>query len=664
MLPECDRQAPDAEWAVWTWHLDDDVFVFGSGCSLVGGEILRADLLALLPPPEAARLNEHLDAAADGGSINIAFTAAGRRWRLRGQAAPPAAAGSRMVTGIIEATAADDKLGESDAAGAPAERQAAVNSWLAVVNNALTDLVKDAVLTVILTMVLEAAANIFRASGGQFILCGPDGPKVVAAADVAAGVQPEPSLVEQVCQSGSIRFDCGGDGGGVTVGIPVFDTAVNVHGIIVFYDCKLQHGEKSEAIYLMGQLAALVALIMKKVQLQAQLEQAQAKCHQAEAELQQQQRLVATVFESLPGYAFYRDVDGRYLLVNQQFAAALGLRPDEVIGRTIYELHEPARAQRYAAEDKQLIDGELSVWADEELIASGGRKLIVYMQKVPVRDEAGRVTGIIGLAVDITEHKQLEVKLTEALAAAEAANQAKDQFLAAMSHELRTPLNAIMGFSEVLLDQHFGPLNDKQQVYVNDILDSARHLLEIINDVLDLAKLNAGKTNFYPETVDIAKLLRQTLGIIKDRAAAKNIAVELAVDAGVPPQVQVDVRRFKQIMYNLLSNAVKFTPDGGAIKVECRDAGEWLEISVEDTGIGIAATHAEHIFEPFYQVSGNLTAKTPGTGLGLAITRQLVELHGGRIWLERSEPGQGSRFTFVLPVRQDGGECGVIVRER
>jgi GAF domain-containing protein/anti-sigma regulatory factor (Ser/Thr protein kinase) len=231
----------------------------------------------------------------------------------------------------------------------------------------------------------------------------------------------------------------------------------------------------------------------------------------------------------------------------------------------------------------------------------------------------------------------------------EAANRHKSEFLANVSHELRTPLNAIIGFSEVLLEKYFGELNDKQNEYVDDILSSGRHLLSLINDILDLSKIEAGRmelevTNFYlPDAIDNALLL------IRERATRHGIKLDRAIDERLG-DLSGDERKIKQVLVNLLSNAVKFTPEGGQIKVEARLGDSAAIISVIDTGIGIAKEDHEAIFEEFRQATGNYAHKREGTGLGLTLTRRFVEMHGGRIWAE-SELSKGSTFTFTLPIQ-------------
>ena len=231
----------------------------------------------------------------------------------------------------------------------------------------------------------------------------------------------------------------------------------------------------------------------------------------------------------------------------------------------------------------------------------------------------------------------------------EVANKHKSEFLANMSHELRTPLNAIIGFSEVLQERLFGDVNDKQADYLADIHSSGKHLLGLINDILDLSKVEAGRMELDVTTFDVAPALANAMTLVRERAQRHNInlRMEVAPDLG---EATADERKMKQILVNLLTNAVKFTPDGGSVDVTARRDPDELVIAVRDTGIGIAPEDQEAVFEEFRQVGRHYTNKQEGTGLGLTLTRRFVELHGGRIWVE-SEPGKGSTFTFTIPIK-------------
>jgi signal transduction histidine kinase len=260
--------------------------------------------------------------------------------------------------------------------------------------------------------------------------------------------------------------------------------------------------------------------------------------------------------------------------------------------------------------------------------------------EVPNRDEIGALAARVNSTSDELQRVYREL---------EQASEHKSQFLATMSHELRTPLNAIIGFSEVLHEQMFGELNERQLAYVKDVLEAGKHLLSLINDVLDLAKIEAGRMELELTQVAIPDLLRNAVSMHAERASRGGIELALAVE---PEQITItaDDRRVRQVVFNLLSNAVKFTPSDGRVDVSARLDGTHVEVAVADTGPGISAEEQETIFEEFEQTTEGKQAE--GTGLGLPLSRKLVELHGGRLWVE-SRAGQGSTFRFTLPIRQE-----------
>src|SRR5262249_15881199 len=219
--------------------------------------------------------------------------------------------------------------------------------------------------------------------------------------------------------------------------------------------------------------------------------------------------------------------------------------------------------------------------------------------------------------------------------------------LANMSHELRTPLNAIIGFSEVMSEGMFGELNEKQQEYSQDIHGSGQHLLSLINDILDLSKIEAGRMELQVTDFHVPTAIENALILVRERAVRRGIALDTHIDERLG-QIQADERKIRQVVLNLLSNAIKFTPGGGRVEVTARPNDGSLEVSVTDTGIGIAPEDQEAVFEEFRQV-GQSDKKAEGTGLGLTLCRKFIELHGGRIWV-KSEVGQGSTFTFTIPV--------------
>jgi signal transduction histidine kinase/CheY-like chemotaxis protein len=252
------------------------------------------------------------------------------------------------------------------------------------------------------------------------------------------------------------------------------------------------------------------------------------------------------------------------------------------------------------------------------------------------------------------QNARLYQELARKTSELEIASRHKSEFLASMSHELRTPLTAVIGFSEVLLDRLFGELNEKQERYLEDIRRSGRHLLELLNDILDLSKVEAGKMELELADTPVSAALEQSVAMVGERASQHGLALEVRVDPDVG-DVVADPLRLKQVALNLLSNAVKFTPPGGKVKVRARRVGDEVYVTVEDTGIGISAGDQARIFESFEQGRSGHSAGSEGTGLGLTLSKRIVELHGGRLWVE-SRLGEGSAFTFTVPAATSATE--------
>ena len=243
-------------------------------------------------------------------------------------------------------------------------------------------------------------------------------------------------------------------------------------------------------------------------------------------------------------------------------------------------------------------------------------------------------------------------RLERANRALERASHAKSDFMAKMSHELRTPLNVISGFSELMLDQVPGKVNEEQRGCLDDILSSSRHLLGLINEVLDLSKIESGKVELRLTNIALSDMLQSLRSTMMPMLVPREQSLDIEVEEGLPP-VHADKAKLRQVFFNLVSNASKFTPSRGRLKIEVARRGDWCQVSVVDSGIGVKKEDQEQIFEPFYQVDSSVAGEEKGTGLGLTLAQEIVERHGGQIWIE-SEYGKGSRFTFTVPLATSG----------
>lgn len=375
------------------------------------------------------------------------------------------------------------------------------------------------------------------------------------------------------------------------------------------------------------------------------------------------ERRFRELLEAAPDAIIEVDRDGRILTLNAKTEQLFGYGREELLGETVDALVPDHVRANHAGYRAKYAAHPVTRPMGSGLALEGRRKngstFPVEISLSPVRSDNGfRVTAVIR---DITERKQaddrlqaIQVQYTRELELRnreiELANSHKSEFLASMSHELRTPLHTVIGFSELLAEERKGPLNADQRRFVGHIHKDAQHLLALINEVLDLSKIEAGKLQLHRETFDIVAIVDDALSSIRPRGLERSIRIE--TNAGSPTIVEGDRIRLKQILYNLLSNAVKFTPENGCVQVDVDTVDGFARISVQDTGMGIPAEEHESVFEKFHQVGTAAGGAREGTGLGLPITRRLVEEHGGRIWLE-SEPGKGSRFTFTIPLNKD-----------
>jgi len=352
------------------------------------------------------------------------------------------------------------------------------------------------------------------------------------------------------------------------------------------------------------------------------------------------------------------DQDLRVVSVSRSFYEVFRVKPEETVGQLIYDLGNKQWDIPKLRELLETILPQKTTFDNYEVehdFAGIGRRIMLLNAR-----QIHRVLGkkrIILLAIeDITERREIETGLEKAheelkALAAELKRTArvKSEFLANMSHELRTPLNSINGFSEVLFDETFGPLNAKQKQYVNNVLTSGKHLLLLINQILDMAKVEAGKMKLALSIISMKTLLNDISMLVADMVSKKKIEMQLEIPSDLP-DIEADELKVKEIIYNLVSNAVKFTPEGGKIGMRAKKIGSEIEVVVWDTGVGIAAENMGKIFEGFFRVDTPYSRVTEGTGLGLPLSKKLVELHGGKFAVESEGLGKGTLVRFTLPV--------------
>jgi PAS domain S-box-containing protein len=392
---------------------------------------------------------------------------------------------------------------------------------------------------------------------------------------------------------------------------------------------------------------------------------------QLDQRLRDQQFYTRSLIESNIDALMTTDLQGIISDVNQQMLALTGRTRDELIGAPCNNFFtDPARAD--AAIKRVLTENKVSNY-ELTVRALSGEETVVSYNAATFHDRDRKLQGVFAAARDVTELKRFERTLQEKNLELEHASRMKSEFLATMSHELRTPLNAIIGFSEALKDGLVGKMSDEQHGFIGDIFTSGQHLLSLINDILDLSKVEAGMMNLELEAVDLKSLLSNSLTIVREKAAIQRIALGLELEEGLGTPL-LDLRKAKQIVYNLLSNAVKFSEQGGSVTLRARrvprdavgmlaggrpvrsfrlaenEHAEFIEISVTDGGIGISPENMAKLFQAFSQVDGGLARKFEGTGLGLAMVKLLAELHGGSVALTSAE-GEGACFAVWLPLR-------------
>ncbi|MGC1483687.1 MAG: response regulator [Candidatus Acidiferrum sp.] len=370
----------------------------------------------------------------------------------------------------------------------------------------------------------------------------------------------------------------------------------------------------------------------------------------AEETLSEERKVLRALIDNLPDFIYVKDLECRFVVANLSVARQMGANtPEELLGKNDFDFYPRELATRFYEDEQRVIrSGLAEINREEAGLDSSGKKIQVLTTQVPLRDKNGRITGLAGIGRDITYLKKAQEEMQSAREAAEAASRAKSEFLANMSHEIRTPLNGVMGMTDLALETELTP---EQREYLETVKMSGDSLLTVINDILDFSKIEAGKIDLEAIDFNLRDSLESTLKTVALRADEKGLELLCEVAPEVPEVVRGDSSRLRQIIVNLVGNAIKFTDKGEiAVKVEV-EAKEGPDIvcrfTVADTGIGISEDKRKLVFEPFSQADSSTTRKYGGTGLGLTISTRLVQMMGGKIWVE-SELGHGSQFHFTV----------------
>jgi PAS domain S-box-containing protein len=390
-------------------------------------------------------------------------------------------------------------------------------------------------------------------------------------------------------------------------------------------------------------------------------EETNRQLEQANAALQVSEEKLAVTIGSIGDAVMATDAEGHLTLLNPLAERLTGWTQAEAAGRPVEDIfriiNQETRLPSFIPVRETLMHGTIQGLANNPvLIARDGSECSIADSCAPIRNRNHEVVGAVLVFRDVTERVRKEIVLKKAhdeliTLAAELKRTArvKSEFLANMSHELRTPLNSIIGFSEVLYDETFGPLHEKQKKYVNNVLTSGKHLLLLINQILDMAKVEAGKMTLTLSSVPMKSLLHEISMLIADMVSKKKLQMVLEIAEDLP-DIEADELKVKEVIYNLLSNACKFNSEGGQIGMRATKSNSVIDIVVWDTGIGIAPENMEKIFEGFFRVDSPFSPVTEGTGLGLPLSRKLVELHGGKFSVESEGLNKGATVRFTLPI--------------
>lgn len=396
----------------------------------------------------------------------------------------------------------------------------------------------------------------------------------------------------------------------------------------------------------------------------------------ATEEVKESEERFRAIFDSAADGILLADPESkRFYLGNRAISQMLGYTLEEISTLGVMDIHPKESLSSIIQQFEKASNEHVNYTNEIPMKRKDGSVFYADLSGIPITLKGKKY--LLGMFRDITERRNASEALQNALIASEASNRAKSEFLANMSHELTTPLNAVIGFSQVLKDGLYGKLNDKQKEYVDDILQGGLHLLRILNEIIELSRLESGNQGIKPDRFLLKDALKSSVAVFNDKAIKRNLKLTIEIEPDAEIEIETDSGKLTRVLYNLIDNAVKFTPDGGSVRVTARKAHgselivhgktgvsselsamnyepdrNFVEVSVEDTGIGIKPENIGRLFQPFSQLEPPYTKSHGGTGIGLILTKKLVDLMGGKIWVE-SEYGEGSKFTFVIPIRQN-----------
>ncbi len=421
---------------------------------------------------------------------------------------------------------------------------------------------------------------------------------------------------------------------------------------------QIQRGLEKERIILLA-----IEDITERKQIEAGLEKTRKELEIIKKTADEVSEFAESIINTVREPLISLDQDLRVVTASRSFYEVFKVKPEETVGQLIYDLGNKQwdiPSLRKLLETILPQEATFDNYEVEHDFASIGKRIMLLNAR-QIQRESGKERIILLAIEDITERRDIEIvlekaheELNELAIELKRTSRVKSEFLANMSHELRTPLNSINGFSEVLYDEIFGPLNEKQKKYVHNVLISGKHLLSLINQILDTAKVEAGKMKLVLSSLPMKSLLNEISMLIADMAGKKNLIMHIEI-ADDLPDIEGDDLKVKEIIYNLLSNAVKFTPEGGEIGMKARRTGSMIEVVVWDSGIGISSENMEKIFEGFFRVDTPYSRVTEGTGLGLPLSKKLVELHNGRLFVTSDGLMKGTSVCFTLPIKAEAG---------